>query len=171
MNLKQYKEHFNNIYDDEYNEQINALKEILPKNPHKIIELPISKGLFFYVSSLITIDNEGLNISGNVEKLHKGNSYISYNEMNNDFNKPPENHSFGRELRDKLSIYINIYTDPNLKVIPILVLYSSGDKMKTTRLSNKSNVIDTREYDQCRITFKVIGYGHFLLKSIKVRMF
>lgn len=166
MNLINYSRKVNEIF---YNESMINPQFLTKISSLKENSKEISIELFYFSKPVIKLSVENGMLFGKVEENNYKNLYLSYLTLNNSFNLSPKETLIDIIKLKKYRFYIDIESNEDLEIKPIVVHYHSARKERLTELKQQGELVEFyKNEDKCRLTFKLIGNGEFLIKQISI---
>ena len=133
----------------------------------KVHRMPLEDQHFYCPKREVTFHSHMQQLECEVEKNNHKMVYLSYGTLNNQFDKEPEESIIPVVKGTSYYVRIGVEKDATLQIIPIIVEYSAGKKTKLNKVTEPDELISFEEStDKCRLTFKLIGFGHATISDI-----
>src|SRR5699024_9133030 len=129
---------------------------------------PLNVEYFYFSRPVFRLSNKNNgNLFVEVESHTHKNLYLSYQTMDNKFDVFPEKYFLNLNKYKIYQFKIEIESSENISIIPYIIHYNKNKKKKLTAVSN-SQIINFKNDENCRLTFKIIGEGHFEINRIRI---
>lgn len=108
-----------------------------------------------------------------VDLKKKEHTYLSYQEHNIDFSKPPQKTSIFLQNQESTEVIFEGFKSDNLNIELFLIQYSRGKKLAIDdiRINEKKGVNISKETDGIRFAIRVKGSGNFKIERLTVGSF
>ena len=169
IKLSQYENKFEILYRNQVTKELTNLESIVESLRSNENNYSLFKSRFFYSKPVITLHNNQNRLVGNVKINDYKQLYLSYETLNNSFNKSPSKSLLDFKEFKTYLFNIDIVTGQSIEIIPYIIHYKNSKKIKLTRIKEKNQVIDFKNDDQCRLTFKITGHGDFKINLISIK--
>lgn len=172
MNISQFSNRFNIQFKRDTNKYFmnNGIQQLYSSNL-SFRDYPLKQELFYSSRNVVTINEMEDTISFDVRKHNYKTHYISYLTLDTNFDEIPKQAFIEVDKDKNYYLEFQIQSNNTINVTPIIVHYNNNERIHLSKIaSNRSNqYIHFSDFEEkCRLTFKITGYGKFIIKRIRL---
>lgn len=168
IKLVQYERRFEVLYRKELDENASLFEKLSHSLEISNHDYSLNEEKFYYSKSVFSFEKNSNSLQVSVEENEYKQLYLSYDTLDNLFNKLPKKSLLNLSENTKYEFSIDTSTEGNIQIIPYLIHYKDSMKRKLTQIKRRNQLIDLENDEKCRLTFKIIGHGNFEIKRISI---